>query len=305
MSMLKIDAGRIKRAAALIWMNVLVGGVLVIATAVDGRPAAADPSWAMRAVTAFSIWLLSFVPGWLYIRFLGLRADALWNEYVLNLYRLGLDEPECLPTPPADSAYARLPGAATGGQEKHNIYRQKFNAYYGRKVSAASTDPKDFGVSVDTLFPVFLCTVTLTVAWTVILRDPRVLMSPTAPWAILQFGFLGAYAFVVSMLVRRFFQSDLRPSAYATAILRIMLVLLIVAVLYQVVGATTPAAVGAELALAFLIGFFPLAGLQVLERVASKMFRVVVPPLTSDYPLDQLDGLNLWYEARLTEEGVE
>ena len=23
------------------------------------------------------------------------------------------------------------------------------------------------------------------------------------------------------------------------------------------------------------------------------------------YPLDQLDGFNLWYEARLTEEGVE
>ncbi len=30
-----------------------------------------------------------------------------------------------------------------------------------------------------------------------------------------------------------------------------------------------------------------------------------VPPVTSDYPLDQLDGFNLWYEARHTEEGVE
>src|SRR3954451_5595019 len=146
MSMLKIDAGRIKRAAALIWMNVLVGGVLVIATAVDGRPAAADPSWAMRAVTAFSIWLLSFVPGWLYIRFLGLRADALWNEYVLNLYRLGLDEPEWLPPPPAESAYVRLPRAGGGGDQKTNIYRQKFDAYYGRKISARSNDPEQSSV---------------------------------------------------------------------------------------------------------------------------------------------------------------
>ena len=32
---------------------------------------------------------------------------------------------------------------------------------------------------------------------------------------------------------------------------------------------------------------------------------MVVPPISSEYPLDQLDGLNLWYEARLTEEGVE
>jgi hypothetical protein len=34
----------------------------------------------------------------------------------------------------------------------------------------------------------------------------------------------------------------------------------------------------------------------------------LLPPgssATSEYPLDQLDGLNLWYEARLTEEGVE
>src|SRR3954452_9573356 len=308
MSMLKIDAGRIKRAAALIWMNVLVGGVLVIATAVDGMPAAADPSWAMRAVTAFSIWLLSFVPGWLYIRFLGLRADALWNEYVLNLYRLGLDEPECLPTPPADSAYARLPGAATGGQEKHNIYRQKFNAYYGRKVSAASTEHKDFGVSVDTLFPVFLCTVTLTVAWSVILRDPRVLMSPTAPWAILQFGFLGAYAFAVSMLVRRFYQSDLRPSAYAAVVLRIILVLLILTVLHQLFTIEGPAGAvtgASQCVAAFIVGFFPLAGLQALQRVAANTLRVVLPQLAPAYPLEELDGLNVWYEARLAEEGVE
>jgi hypothetical protein len=27
--------------------------------------------------------------------------------------------------------------------------------------------------------------------------------------------------------------------------------------------------------------------------------------MNSDYPLDQLDGLNIWYEARLIEEGVE
>src|SRR3954471_17937914 len=142
-----LDSARIKRAAAAIWMNVLVGAVVVVATILTADDA--HPAWSIRALTVFAIWLLSFVPGWLYVRFLGQRADALWNEYVLNLYRLGLDEPMCLPAPPADSAYARLPGASDGGQEKHNIYRQKFNAYYGRKVSAASTEHKDFGVSVD------------------------------------------------------------------------------------------------------------------------------------------------------------
>ena len=30
-----------------------------------------------------------------------------------------------------------------------------------------------------------------------------------------------------------------------------------------------------------------------------------MPQLTPDYPLNQLDGLNVWYEARLVEEGIE
>jgi hypothetical protein len=61
----------------------------------------------------------------------------------------------------------------------------------------------------------------------------------------------------------------------------------------------------AELAVAFVIGFFPLVGIQFLQRITSKALHLVVPQIDSDYPLDQLDGLNLWYEARLTEEGVE
>jgi hypothetical protein len=61
----------------------------------------------------------------------------------------------------------------------------------------------------------------------------------------------------------------------------------------------------AELAVAFVVGFFPLVGLQALQRVTSRALYRFVPPVTSEYPLDQLDGFNLWYEARLTEEGVE
>ncbi len=193
------------------------------------------------------------------------------------------------------------------------MYLQKFEAYYGRQIPARSArkapnidgSTGDYIVRTESLFPMFLATAVLATGWSATLWDTTFLTAPSNIWDVLKYGFLGAYAFVMSMLVRRFFQSDLRPSAYATAVLRIMLVLLIVAVLYQVVDATSAAAIGGVLALAFLIGFFPLAGLQILQRVVSKLFRVVVPPLTSDYPLDQLDGLNLWYEARLTEEGVE
>jgi hypothetical protein len=72
-----------------------------------------------------------------------------------------------------------------------------------------------------------------------------------------------------------------------------------------VLGGATAVTERAELAVAFVVGFFPLVGLQALQRVTSRALRWFVPPVTSEYPLDQLDGFNLWYEARLTEEGVE
>jgi len=163
----------------------------------------------------------------------------------------------------------------------------------------------DYRVRSESLFPVFLATVVFAVGWSAVLWDTRFITDPSGPWDVLKYGFIGAYAFVTSMLIRRFFQSDLRPSAYATAVFRITLVLLIVTVLHQVMGATAAVTDRAELAVAFVIGFFPLVGLQALQRVTSKALGRVVPAITSEYPLDQLDGLNLWYEARLTEEGVE
>ncbi len=308
-----LDPQRIRRAAVAIWMNVLIGAVVVSAAATTGSlvPLAplSDPTWSQRALTLFAIWLLSFVPGWLYVRFLCLRKEALWNEYVMNLYRLGVDDPEYLPPPPAESVYARLAGAPKGGRERTNIYRQKFNAFYGRKISAGVNDSAQSGyVSVDTLFPVYLCTATLAVAWTAILWNPAAVMNPQEPWATMQFGFLGAYAFAVSMLVRRFYQSDLRPSAYAAVVLRIVVVLVILAVLHQLFVITDiggAASLATQYVTAFVVGFFPLVGLQALQRVAAKALRVVVPTMSPEYPLDQIDGLNIWYEARLIEEGVE
>ena len=56
---------------------------------------------------------------------------------------------------------------------------------------------------------------------------------PTTTLEMLGFGFLGAYVFDVQMLARRFFQSDLKPSAYTSAVLRVVVVLIIVLVMHQ------------------------------------------------------------------------
>lgn len=303
----------IYRTAVAAWMNLLIGlvavGTVVLAYVVP-QQAFPDPEvWAVGALKLFALWCLAFVPGWLFIRFLGLRAGVLWAEYVLHLHRMGWDHTANLPAPPPGSTSASDRMNGTGAET--NVYRQKFDAYYGRRVSSLGADPSDnenFRVSVETTFPVFLCTTALAVGWAAVLWDTDFVLSPSGPWDALKFGFLGAYAFGISMLIRRFYQSDLRPSAYAGVVLRTVLVLLIVAVLHQffALGTTAGAPLSqTEMVTAFVVGFFPLIGLQALQRVASKALHVVVPQLSPDYPLDQLDGLNVWYEARLTEEGVE
>ncbi len=326
---LKRDKARVwlRRKAVAAWMNVLIAAAAGVTATTAGLLAAKHwpypQTWGVAALKLFALWCLSFLPGWLYVRFIGMRAKALWNEYVLNLYRLGWDLPENLPEPPPASEFHDR------WKQKHkpqlrgdNIYQQKFEAYYGRDVPRAamknwpstSRDEKraddserneEYRVSSESLFPVFLATAVLAVGWSAVLWDTRFVSAPDGAWDVLKYGFIGAYAFVTGMLIRRFYQSDLRPSAYASAVQRIILVLLIVAVLHQVIGSTAAMASRAELAVAFMIGFFPLVGIQFLQRATSKALRVVVPPITSEYPLDQLDGLNLWYEARLTEEGVE
>ena len=253
------------------------------------------------------MWALAFLPGWLYIRFLGQRAGALMSEYVLNLHRLGWDAPQYLPEPLETSPFHEEWRKAGGPSHasSHNIYLQKFDAYYGRSTTsglAARRGETNFMVRVDTLFPVFVMTATLAVGWIAVLWDTSFIDGATSAADVLKYAFLGAYAFIAQDLVRRFFQSDLRPSAYASALLRIAFVLITMAALLQLIGALTP---DVQATVAFVVGVFPLVALQALQRAASRVLQTVVPQVTPRYPLSDLDGVNIWYEARLVEEGIE
>jgi hypothetical protein len=298
--------GLVARSIASAWMNLLVA-LTVFGLVGAALWAGLDRSLGREGVLVdilkvFVLWCLSFLPGWLYIRFLGQRAGALWSEFVLHLHRLGWDEPGFLPRPPSASAYFEewLKDGGPRHNQKRNLYRQKFDAYYGKGV-ADSIQGTNYAGRTDSMFPVFLATAVLTAGWAAVLWDPTFLLRPTTLWDMLRFAFLGAYAFIVQSLIRRFFQSDLRPSAYAAAVLRVVLVLLVMTGLHQIVTVTG----NVEAAVAFMVGIFPIIALQALQRVAATALRVVVPQLTPDYPLNQLDGLNIWYEARLLEEGIE
>src|SRR4051812_22883676 len=261
--------------------------------------------WDVGPLTLFAIWAMSFLPGWLFVRFLGQRARALWWDFVLALHRLGVDERQPLPEPPLNSQYYRLWLAAGGSPLRHgdSIYREKFDAYYGKSISRIGTEHQTTKIWSETLFPVILLTAVLAAAWTAVLWDPSFIGSPSGTMDLLKVGFLGAYTFIVQMLIRRYFQSDLRASAYASAVVRIFVVAILVAVLQQLpVLRDDPRSAAV---VAFVVGFFPLVGMQALQRVAATVLRQVVPSLNPDYPLNQIEGLNVWYEARLLEEGIE
>jgi hypothetical protein len=301
-----VEDGWVARKVAAVWITVLitVPVAIVFFILLGGFGREPEPEeFAVLLLKGFAVWCLSFIPGWLYVRFLGQRAGALWNEYVLHLHRLGWDEPQFLPEPPKGSEF-HSEWSSRGGirhEDKQSLYRQKFDAYYGRAV-ADNTERTNFAVKTDTMFPVFVATALLATCWTATLWDSSFIENPSSVWDVLKFAFLGAYAFVAQSLVRRFFQSDLRPSAYAAAILRIVVVLLTVAALHQILGFVD---LRTEAAVAFAVGLFPVIALQALHRLAATVLRVVVPQLTPEYPLNQLDGLNVWYEARLLEEGIE
>src|ERR1700748_384034 len=238
----KDDSGTrawLRRRAVAAWMNVLIAGTAAVtvltAGIASGRAWPGPGAWGAGALKLFALWCLTFLPGWLYVRFLDLRAKALWSEYVLNLHRLGWDLPWHLPMPSVASGVYQRWEAAPHGRPADNIYRQKFEAYYGRQITNTAPD-ENYSVRSESLFPVFLATAVLAVGWAAVLWDTSFVTHPSGAWDVLKYGFLGSYAFVTSMLIRRFFQSDLRPSAYATAVYRITLVLLIVTVLHQVLG---------------------------------------------------------------------
>jgi len=135
----------LRRKAVATWMNLLIAAAAAVTVITAGFLAQQhwpdSQTWGAGALKLFALWCLAFLPGWLYVRFLGMRAKALWAEYVLNLHRLGWDRPAHLPEPPLTSEFHAQWEKDQDPRYRNadNIYRQKFEAYYGRQVPDAAT----------------------------------------------------------------------------------------------------------------------------------------------------------------------
>jgi hypothetical protein len=282
----------------------------------------------------FLVAFLSLLPGWLYLQFIKVKGIGLYDEYVLNLYRLQIDDVVNLPKPPPGSRYWQQWFKAVQDADvdpARNIYLKKFEAVYGKSAvpdirrrredkakddQQAETNTKLFQrIQADAFSPVIMATAMLCVGWIVVVVPElygglqpfgNLTLSgvPRMPDEALRYGFIGSYAFIVQSLVRRYFQADLKTHAYVSAMARVILVsALITAIhpLWTMQGVSQPT----ELAFAFLIGFFPELGLRALRQGLAGAMRVLPIGTDERFPLRQLDGVTIWVQARFLEEGIE
>jgi hypothetical protein len=246
-----------------------------------------------------AILVLSLIPALLYLQFIMVRGQTAKLEYIQNLHRLRIDSKEHLPEPNDDTSTS-------------NLYLEKFYGLYGR---IQSGDKQQVRIKGETLLPVLLTTLLLAVGWAFVFA-PEIIFGrrlfpgslvligkPIVPTEPLRYGLAGAYFYILQMLIRRYFQDDLKTSAYINAMARIIIVILLV----TAVGVVWPSrwSIQQQDAFAFLIGIFPQIGLKALQNLLTVPLRGLIPSLQKDYPLSDLDGLNIWYESRLLEEGIE
>jgi hypothetical protein len=282
----------------------------------------------VRLFKLFIVGYFSFLPAWIYLQFISIKGKTLYDEFVLNLYRLHIDRYATLPKPPPHTwfyllwtrLHSQLGDVVTGtGQD---MYTKKFQALYG---SVRSEEDGAFSLRGETMSPVVIATVIISVSWVLVVEpqtifgislipaavqsaiDPAAATTggtgPQIPFETIRFAILGAYFYVLQMLVRRYFQNDLRTSAYINATTRFIVVIPLVWVIDLLLQEQVP--LPNRLALAFVIGVFPNIGWEAIVALVKLPIKIIVPSLSQKYPLSDLDGLNIWYESRLLEEGIE
>jgi hypothetical protein len=149
-----------------------------------------------------------------------------------------------------------------------------------------------------------------------------------------QFGFLGAYVYFITHIVRSYFTLDLSPSIYTSCTVRIMMGAILSLVLsFFVMRGQIESAISNDVQkvaqivmeqpsldamktaeplnlyyylpiFSFFIGFFPLRGLLVLERAASSLLHIL-PTQYHSTSLTDLTGMSYQHELRLNREGFD
>jgi hypothetical protein len=175
----------------------------------------------------------------------------------------------------------------------------------------------------DTRWPILVATVLMTLGWflTLLPFNPAIEIGEasqlyvffTPKNAPLAYGFLGAYLFGLTMILRRYMLSDLRPKAYSHIAVRIFTVF-IVAWLFSEIklvgfnqGDPVTGAIfkgNPLLLIAFLAGIVPETVLTFLYEKIRPLQILRGTNLKEKQPLTKLEGIDLYDRARLLDEGI-
>jgi hypothetical protein len=294
---------RYRRRAVARILAVAALGMLLIALGLIIRSANPDPRILL-------IGILALVPAGLYMRFLETRLPLLFEEYVLNLYRLGLDVPKNLPRAPGYSTYSKAGRPKREADTRSDVYVWKFAAVYG--VLPYGADGKNNRISrlsSAARLSLAALTVLLTLGWLVVLIPGSVsalgFAEEDLPPATdsLRFGFVGAYVFILQHWVRSYVRDDLNFGDVIGAGTRVVLVALAVVTIALLLPPSLPAS-RTGLAVAVLAGLVNTGAVWAVTLAISRPLRGARAASARASHLSQLDGMNLWYEARLVEEGI-
>lgn len=122
---------------------------------------------------------------------------------------------------------------------------------------------------------------------------------------------LGAYIYSVDRTIRHYLAHDLTPNVYVTIAKRFTVAFVVGSLIGLAVGASNKtlglpfdSSMTSVYVVCFFVGLFPETGINWIKHTANKILQ------QADTSVDQLslsniDGISLWHEGRLDQEGIE
>ena len=247
-----------------------------------------EPSLSLlgRAIQVGFISIACMIPGLLYFLFDRQRLSTLRDRFEQQIFRL---DPN---VQTLSDVYTRY------GRQVEEIYGQRRGSGESRLVR-------------QTRWPILLATVTLAFGWIIALMpvgsagavetagDINRLFTPQEN--AVSFGFLGAYFFAINLVFRRYARGDLRPKAYSTITVRVI----VAVILGWLIQLIQPQPIAMALLFAFFVGIVPETFLTFLqEAYRGRQVARIASRLEEKLPLHLLEGIDLYDRARLLDEGV-
>ena len=243
-----------------------------------------------RSLQLIFIFTASLLPALLYFLFDRQQLGTLRQRFEQQIFRLD---------PNVESL---CDVAAKYGRQIDEIYGRDTAGGEGRLVRG-------------TRWPILVATLVMTLGWMLTLL-PAGPQSDTVQSAQLLdffvpqksaviFGFLGAYFFVLNTVLHRYVRADLKPKAYSSITVRMLVVFILSWVIGLGFGTSVPA-----LMITFIIGVFPESGLTLIRESIrnqtgfGKIVGLIGSPTKDRYPLTELRELDVYDRARLLDEGV-